>query len=61
MAEAMAVARRVMPVRGRGGLSTRAARDGRGGCVICSIRHGFVEEAAFVQVPARVMFPAVAP
>ena len=51
MAEAMAVARRAMPARGREWSSARAARNGRGGRVICSICHRLVEEDAFVQVP----------
>ena len=51
MVEAMSVARRAMPVWERGGSSTRAARNGRGGRVICSICHGLVEEDAFLQVP----------
>ena len=51
MAEEMTVAWRGMPARGRRGSSTRAARNGRGGRVICSIFHGLVEEDAFVQVP----------
>ena len=51
MAEAMAVARRAMPAGGRGGSSTRAARNGKGGRVIYSICHGLVEKDVFVQVP----------
>ena len=51
MTKAMVVARRTMPARGRGGSSTRAARNGRGGRVICSICHGLVEVDAFVHVP----------
>ena len=51
MADAMMVARRAMPARGRGGSSTRAARNERDRRVICSIRHGLVGEDAFVHVP----------
>ena len=51
MAEVIAVARRAMPARERGGSFTRAARNGRGRRVICSICHGLVEEDAFAQVP----------
>lgn len=49
-AMAMAIARRAMSARGRGGLSTRAIRHGRGGRVICSFCQGLAGEIAFVHL-----------